>query len=146
MVALLKLAAILLCLASVSAVEKALLDKFAKAAVNGINNDKDSGKNLFAVLVYSNVKEAGQGVTFDLIAVQTSCPKGSQVSPNEVTLCHYANQKNNWSAHADLQRHVTALHNCSEWAIAIIYEDKHHPLSSPLGRSRMEIWSTPSSM
>ncbi|KFD45868.1 hypothetical protein M513_13258 [Trichuris suis] len=83
MVALLKLAAILLCLASVSAVEKALLDKFAKAAVNGINNDKDSGKNLFAVLVYSNVKEAGQGVTFDLIAVQTSCPKGSQKDASE---------------------------------------------------------------
>ncbi|KFD44802.1 hypothetical protein M513_14320, partial [Trichuris suis] len=78
MVALLKLAAILLCLASVSAIEKALLDKFAQAVVNGINNDKDSGDKLFVVLGYFNVMETEEAVTFDVIAVQTSCPKGSQ--------------------------------------------------------------------
>ncbi|KFD64568.1 hypothetical protein M514_23282 [Trichuris suis] len=83
MVALLKLSAILLCLASVSAIEKALLDKFAQAAVNGINNDKDSGDKLFAVLVFSNVKETGQGVTFDLIAVQTLCPKETKQKPSD---------------------------------------------------------------
>ncbi|KFD51089.1 hypothetical protein M514_07989 [Trichuris suis] len=83
MVALLKLAAILLCLASVSAIEKALLDKFAKAAVNGINKDQDSGKYLFGVLVYSNVKETDKEVTFDLIAVQTTCPKGTEKDASE---------------------------------------------------------------
>ncbi|KFD64576.1 hypothetical protein M514_13659 [Trichuris suis] len=95
MVALLKLAAILLCLASVSAIEKALLDKFAQAVVNGINNDKDSGDKLFVVLGYFNVMETEEAVTFDVIAVQTSCPKGSQVSFYELRLCHYATQRTN---------------------------------------------------
>ncbi|KFD55184.1 hypothetical protein M514_03825 [Trichuris suis] len=75
MVALLKLSVLLFCLASVSAVEKALLDKFAQAAVNGINKDEDSGSKLFAVLGYSNVKETAKEITFDLVAVQTSCSK-----------------------------------------------------------------------
>ncbi|CDW56766.1 hypothetical protein TTRE_0000504801 [Trichuris trichiura] len=78
MVALLKLSVIVLCFVSVSAVEKALLDKFAQAAVNGINKDKDSGDKLFIVYKYSSVEESDKAVIFDLIAVQTSCPKNAQ--------------------------------------------------------------------
>ncbi|KFD49358.1 hypothetical protein M513_09721 [Trichuris suis] len=81
MVALLKLTAILLCFASVSAIEKALLDKFAQAAVNGINKDKRSGDKLFVVLSYFKVMETDEAVTFDVIAVQTSCPKGTKDGP-----------------------------------------------------------------
>ncbi|KFD45216.1 hypothetical protein M513_13905, partial [Trichuris suis] len=75
MVASLKLAVALFCLASVSAIEKALLDTFAQVAVNAINKDKDSGDKLYVLHGYDEVKETENGVTFDLIAVQTSCPK-----------------------------------------------------------------------
>ncbi|CDW60732.1 hypothetical protein TTRE_0000912301 [Trichuris trichiura] len=78
MVAALKLAATLLCLAFASAVEEALVKKFAQAAVNGINKDEDSGDKLFIVYKYSNVKENDKAVTFDLIAVQSACPKGAE--------------------------------------------------------------------
>ncbi|KFD52316.1 hypothetical protein M514_06879 [Trichuris suis] len=88
MVALLKLAVALLCLASVSATEKALLDKFAQAAVNGINNDNRSGEKLYVVQSYDEVKETDDGITFDLFAVQTQCRKRTKLDkakcvPNE---------------------------------------------------------------
>ncbi|KFD45870.1 hypothetical protein M513_13260 [Trichuris suis] len=76
MVALLKLSVLLLCLASVSAIEQALLDKFAEVVVNAINKDETSGRYLYVLYGYSNVVETEDGgVSFDLVAAQTSCPK-----------------------------------------------------------------------
>ncbi|KFD48182.1 hypothetical protein M514_10968 [Trichuris suis] len=78
MVAVLKLAVALLCLASVSAIETALLDTFAQVAVNAINKDERSGDKLYVIHDYDEIKETENGVTFDLIAVQTSCPKDTR--------------------------------------------------------------------
>ncbi|CDW56767.1 hypothetical protein TTRE_0000504901 [Trichuris trichiura] len=83
MVAILKLSVVLFCLASVGAIEDALLKKFAEAAVNGINNDNDSGDKLFKVFRYFGVIETDKAITFDLIAVQTSCQKGKRVDVSE---------------------------------------------------------------
>ncbi|KFD52318.1 hypothetical protein M513_06881 [Trichuris suis] len=85
MVASLKLAVALFCLASVSAIEKALLETFAQVVVNAINKDKDSGDKLYVIQSYDQVKETENGVTFDLFAVQTSCLKDTPLDKAKCT-------------------------------------------------------------
>ncbi|KFD45871.1 hypothetical protein M513_13261 [Trichuris suis] len=85
MVALLKLSVLLLCLASVSAIEKALLDTFAEVVINAINNDESSGPNLYVLYGYTNAEETDKGINFDLVAARTSCPKETEQEKEKCT-------------------------------------------------------------
>ncbi|KFD45864.1 hypothetical protein M514_13254 [Trichuris suis] len=74
------------CLASVSCIEKAMVDKFAQAAVNGINKDVENGEKLYKVQKTSNVLHNQDRVLFKLYAIETVCTKAVN-SANNGTNC-----------------------------------------------------------